>query len=356
MTKTPLIIGGGLWGGLLAWRWNTLYPDVPFRLIEQNHVFGGNHTWSFHGSDVGESLNWLRPFIEKSWDRYEVKFPELHRELNLSYHSITSEKFHSVLKDLPRDKYSLGTSYQPIDSDDWAIDARNVFQVGKTGWQKFLGLEIKTRVPHGITNPVLMDALLAQTDGFRFIYYLPFSEERILVELTSYSNEEFINEEEYEKIIWEKLAEKNIAVESVLRREKASLPIPLEKVTKTISDNVINLSGIFHDTTGYSLPYAVKVIESLLSEKPSFTSFQTKLAAFEKRIAQDRAFFRTLNRFMFRASGNAQRYKMLQFFYKHRPELISHFYAGEMGQLEKVRFFMGKPPVSIFSAMKEVLG
>jgi lycopene beta-cyclase len=356
MNNIPVIIGGGLWGGLLAYRWNMLYPGIPFKLIEKDSAFGGNHTWSFHGSDVGKSIEWLGPFIEKSWDRYEVKFPDLERELKLSYHSITSEKFNSVLQSLPSEKFSLGHRYVSENQEGWKIDARGLCHIHKTGWQKFVGIEIKTRSPHGITNPVLMDALLPQEDGFRFIYYLPFSPDRLLVELTSYSNEKAIDEAEYEKVIWEKISEKNLFVESVLRKEMAALPIPLERVTFESEANVVNLAGIFHDTTGYSLPYAVKLIDDLLTEKPSLEFFQSKIKEFEKRIAKDRAFFRTLNRFMFKASGNQDRYKMLQFFYKHQPELISHFYAGELSFTEKIRFFMGKPPVSIFSAMKEVFG
>ena len=46
------IVGGGLSGALIALAAAKRRPDARIRLIEGAAQFGGNHVWSFFGSDV----------------------------------------------------------------------------------------------------------------------------------------------------------------------------------------------------------------------------------------------------------------------------------------------------------------
>jgi len=57
----------------------------------------------------------------------------------------------------------------------------------RCGFQKFLGLELELAEDHGLSRPILMDATVAQIDGFRFFYVLPFDRRRVLVEETFFS-------------------------------------------------------------------------------------------------------------------------------------------------------------------------
>src|SRR5690606_41823207 len=69
------------------------------------------------------------------------------------------------------------------------IDARgpgDVVALGP-GWQKSVGREYRFAQPHGLDGPIIMDATVDQAEGYRFVYCLPFSETRILVEDTYYS-------------------------------------------------------------------------------------------------------------------------------------------------------------------------
>ncbi len=43
------ILGGGLAGGLIALALRKARPDCTLLLVEQDHVLGGNHVWSFFG-------------------------------------------------------------------------------------------------------------------------------------------------------------------------------------------------------------------------------------------------------------------------------------------------------------------
>ena len=55
-------------------------------------------------------------------------------------------------------------------------------------YQKFLGQEVELASPHGLTRPILMDATVGQADGYRFIYVLPFTDTRLLIEDTYYAD------------------------------------------------------------------------------------------------------------------------------------------------------------------------
>src|SRR3546814_18600308 len=41
---------------------------------------------------------------------------------------------------------------------------------------------------HGLARPIIMDARVPQIDGYRFVYLLPFSPDRLFVEDTYYSD------------------------------------------------------------------------------------------------------------------------------------------------------------------------
>ena len=52
---------------------------------------GGNHTWSFHASDVDdEGAALLEPLVVRRWPQVEVAFPDHQRRLPMGYATLTS--------------------------------------------------------------------------------------------------------------------------------------------------------------------------------------------------------------------------------------------------------------------------
>ena len=54
-TRDPhdvIIVGGGLSGGLLAWRLMQRQPQLDLCLVDSGLRLGGNHTWSFFDDDL----------------------------------------------------------------------------------------------------------------------------------------------------------------------------------------------------------------------------------------------------------------------------------------------------------------
>jgi lycopene beta-cyclase len=63
-----------------------------------------------------------------------------------------------------------------------------------------------------------------------------------------------------------------------------------------------------------------------------------------------------LNRMLFRGADGADRYKILERFYRLQPSLIARFYAGNTTLGDMARILSGKPPNSIGRAIKAIWG
>lgn len=350
---TILIKGGGLWGSLLAYALFKNRPNQKFKLIESEASFGGNHTWCFHQSDISkQSMTWLRDFVVKSWDGYDVAFPNRKRALPLPYHAISSHHLSELLiRTLPPEYYALNE--KKGDSSTIVFDARGLVDGSASlAYQKFVGLDVELESPHGLTKPILMDATVEQKDGFRFIYFLPWSETKILIEDTRYSDTPEIDFKEFKDDILKVIESRGWKLKTIHRTEEAALPIPLSEIKELGSEDSISLAGIFHDTTGYSLPDAVRLIQRIIELKEiSPETIREAVSNYRQERSKDRSFFRLLNRLLFKAGDPKFRYKMLEHFYGKPQSLISRFYSGQMSKLERMRFFIGFPPVPVFGAI-----
>lgn len=358
MNKPIVILGGGLWGGLLAYRLKMLHPQQQIVLLEGQSKIGGNHTWSFHGSDVSaESLVWLKPFLKMSWEGYTVNFPGFSREFNSHYHAISSEQFNEIITNSLGESVRLNqvVSLQEAQTyGSYVIDARGKFNTKRHGYQKFVGLEVELESPHNLDLPILMDAKVSQFDGYRFLYYLPFTPTTVLVEDTRYSKHPSLDEREIQESIMNEISRRDWVVKNVIRKEIGVLPIPLEKIRHSEYQGSIDLAGILHDTTGYSFPDAVRLVELIVQTDLSKESVIQCVSKYRQVREKDRGFFRLLNLLMFEAARDNERYRVFQHFYKLPNQLIARFYQGNLSLFERLRIFTGKPPVKITSAVRSI--
>ena len=201
-----LIVGGGLAGGLIALALADAGRGRGVVLVDQGRVLGGNHTWSFHDSDLDASQHQLvSALVTNRWPRQLVRFPGRERTIDTGYASITSETFARIVGDrleaagtrlmLGQKVATVGESQVGLDDgtvirSKRVIDARGPEQRqlgSETGYQKFVGLELELSEDGPWTMPIVMDATVPQIDGYRFVYVLPFSPRRVLVEDTMYS-------------------------------------------------------------------------------------------------------------------------------------------------------------------------
>ncbi|WP_246763810.1 lycopene cyclase family protein, partial [Cronobacter sakazakii] len=115
-------------------------------------------------------------------------------------------------------------------------------------------------------------------------------------------------------------------------------------------------AGLFHATTGYSLPHAATLADLIAAQPPASSAALYALTAdYAQRQWRRQRFFRLLNRMLFLAGKPDQRWQVMQRFYGLNAGLIARFYAGRLTPMDMARLLTGKPPVPVGEAMQAVL-
>jgi lycopene beta-cyclase len=211
---------------------------------------------------------------------------------------------------------------------------------------------------HGLAEPVIMDATVEQGGDYRFIYLLPLGPDRLLVEDTRYSDSPDLAHAPSAEAIGAYVADRGWAIAEVLREESGVLPITLAGDPEAFWDEKPGLvprsglrAGLFHPTTGYSLPEAVRLAELVAGTRPlSSSHLFARVRDHAMGRWRDQGFFRLLNRLLFDAAEGDARYRVLERFYRLPEPLIRRFYAGHPILFDKARLLAGKPPVPLAAA------
>lgn len=369
-----ILVGGGLANGLIAWRMQQVRPQARVLVLESGCMLGGNHTWSFHDGDLTPAQHaWLAPLVAHRWEGYSVAFPGRSRSLASGYASITSSRFDAVLRAALASQVRLNTPVASLSARTVTLTDGRLLRAGAVidgrglrpsrhltlGLQKFVGHELQLTRPHGLTQPVLMDATVDQHDGYRFVYLLPLNDDTLLVEDTYYSDNEKMDVVRLRERIAAYVASRGWVVAKMLREEHGVLPITLAGDVNAFWEETQGIAraglaaGLFHSTTGYSLPSAVQLAE-MIAALPDISSAPLFHAIRQHAAAQWKAqgFFRLLNRMLFRAAAPDQRWRVMQRFYGLPAPLIERFYAARLGVLDKARILAGKPPVPVGAAWR----
>ncbi|MGQ4879332.1 lycopene beta-cyclase CrtY [Billgrantia sp. LNSP4103-1] len=389
-----ILVGGGLANGLIALRLKQVRPELDVLVLEQEAAPGGNHTWSFHDSDLTPAQwDWVGPLVGCRWPQHEVRFPQRRRTLQSGYASLFSKDFASVLRDTLGSDLRVGVRAAQLDPTQVQLEDGRTLHAGAVvdgrgvatsphlalGCQAFLGQELRLARPHGLSGPILMDATVAQSEGYRFVYVLPFTQDTLLIEDTHYVNSDRVNSDRAnsdwansDRVDMGRLEPQhlrdNIAdyahasgwqVQAMLREENGVLPITLAGDFAAFWREADSQprsglrAGLFHPTTGYSLPHAVRLAERIarlddLSAPALFDAIRREALGEWRR----QGYFRLLNRMLFLAGRPEQRWRVMQRFYGLPEPLIQRFYAGRLTALDKLRIVTGKPPVPLGEALR----
>lgn len=374
-----ILAGGGLANGLIAWRLRQLRPELRVLCIEEQETLGGNHTWSFHDGDLNDAQReWLAPLIVRQWAGYDVHFPGLSRHMPSGYASVTSERFAQVIGSALGDRLWLGQCIAHVEPTQVLLVNGRILHAGAVidgrgvqpsahlvlGQQAFLGQLVKVDRPHGLVDPIIMDARVAQGQGYRFVYVLPFSADTLLIEDTHYVEAQTASDAQLRAHISEYAIQAGWTIRQVLREEQGILPITLAGDFDAFWDQTSDQpksglrAGLFHCTTGYSLPHAVRLADWLASRSIhdlGAARLALDLREYARLEWNRQGFYRLLNRMLFLAGQPQDRWQVMQRFY-HLPEaLIERFYAGHTHWRDRLRVLVGKPPVPIGEAMRAAL-
>lgn len=342
------IVGGGLQGALLA----LALRDRRLALIERDASLGGNHLWSFHAGDVPAAARpWIEPLVVARWPAYRIAFPDRLRSIDEEYASISSERLDQVVRGALGDSVLLGTDVRNVSANAvelangqnlrarQVIDCRGPAALplqGAHAFQKFCGVELQGL--HRLALPTLMDARVEQRDGFRFIYLLPLAADRVLVEDTRFSTAPALDAAavEADALDWARSA--GLGGE-VVRRESGVLPLPLERLPWPGSGSPLRAGyggGFFHPVTGYSLPLAVRLALRIAAGDLD--------ARWLAQVRAQQRFGLLLNRLLYRATPEDERWRVLSRFYALPAAAIRRFYALETTRADRARILCGRPP------------
>lgn len=359
-----MLVGGGLQNALIVLALLSARPDARVTLIEREPQLGGNHTWCFHEGDVpAEARSWLDALVVQRWPEHEVIFPAYRRRLRQEYCAISSAALNDVVtrrlaaspngRLLRASVRALGPAGVELEdgrrvSAELVIDARGPdrTRLEAGGYQKFLGLELEVAPGSAPLVPVLMDASVAQLDGFRFMYVLPLASDRVLVEDTYYSTRPELDEAALEERVCDYARDHGLRVRGVLRRERGVLPLPVALPLHAADASPVvagYAGGLFHPTTGYSLPVALRFALLLAGAAPRAipgAALEAWLTGHRRQVR----FCLWLNRMMFGAFAPEERYHVLERFYRLPEGTIRRFYALDMNALDRARIVCGRPP------------
>jgi lycopene beta-cyclase len=363
-----VLVGGGLANGLVALALRARHPRVRIALVEAGPAVGGNHTWSFHETDLDErAAAAVEPLVVRRWGAVDVAFPDGRRTIPTGYATISSARFDEVLRAtlaVPGSTLALGARAVSIGpgevrlADGRRLAGRVVLDgrgparprhFESAGFQKFLGLEVELAPGAPLPDrPLLMDATVPQLDGYRFVYVLPLGARRALVEDTYYSDSPELERETLRSRVRSYLEERGFSVARVLREEAGALPIPWSHEGTAPLGSPVRLGylgGWFHPTTGYSLPIAARVAATIAAHPPEEVA--GALAAEWRALRRQARFCHALNRLLFRAAVPGARWQVFSRFYRLPQATIERFYALQTTATDRARIVCGRPPAGV---------
>jgi lycopene beta-cyclase len=362
-----VLVGGGLATSLIALALFQQRPGARVAIVEQQTRLGGNHLWCFHAGDVAAAEALVQPLVECRWDGYDVKFPELTRGLDEPYAAVPSDRLDRVVQrafaERPHCQLFLGRRAERVTatsvelssgeqlSAQVVIESRGPAALptpGGTGYQKFVGLELELERPSPLTRPLLMDALVEQRDGFRFMYGLPLGRQRVLLEDTYFSDTSALDHARLEAEILAYAERHRFAVRGVARREHGVLPLPIASppLPEPAADEPLKAGyqgGWFHPVTGYSFPVAVRLALAVAGCAPAELRTHVWRALLRQQRSQLR-FGTLLNRMLFTAFASHERHHAIARFYRLPPASIRRFYALDLTRTDRLRIVCGRPP------------
>lgn len=369
------IAGGGLSGGLIALALARARPEVRVTLVEEGPVLGGQRRWSWFASDLPpDGAGLLARFRKSEWDAgYDVVFPAYARRLTTPYRSLASDDFDAALRrELPAEAVRCNRRIAALDgggvtlSDGERIAARATIDCRgfeptphlTGGWQVFMGRYLRTAAPHRVARPVIMDAGVPQLGGYRFVYVLPLGAHELLVEDTYYADAPVLDRSALSSRIEAYCAENGWTGE-ILGHETGVLPVvtggDFGAWQRASASEGVALAGarggFWHPLTSYTLPQAVAVaLEVAANADLPGDQLAALLAAKARQHWRRTAFYRCLGRMLFGAAAPAERYKVLERFYRLPQPLVERFYAARSTAGDRRRVLCGRPPVPVTKA------
>tara|TARA_B100000686_G_C16806734_1_gene991660 strand:- start:6403 stop:7557 length:1155 start_codon:yes stop_codon:yes gene_type:complete len=354
-----IICGGGASGLLLI---RQLFSDSFFYnkkilLIEKEEKKSNDRTWSYW-EKIDGPLDYL---VSKKWKRGFFKSKSFEKKFSMdpyTYKSVRAEDFYNSFEKLST-KYSnffsvkasvlkINSKMNQVITDKGEFYGDFIFSsiLDLSGLKKqkkypilkqhFIGQFVETQ--NKIFDPetiTFMDFKIEQKNETRFMYLLPYSKTKALIEYTLFSANH-LKENEYINAIEKYLQKMNPGSYKILGSESGSIPMTAFKFKSANTKNLLYIGtagGWTKSSTGYTFLNALNKTKSL----KDYLKLNKPLNQFEKNNRfwfYDMIFLDVLDKY--NSKGHLIFQKM---FANNKPEIIFKFLAEKSSIWEEVKLF-----------------
>jgi len=288
-----IIAGVGCAGLSLLYRMlkNPVLQKKKILLVDKALKTDNDRTWCFWEKDKGifESI------VRHQWKTLEFKTEKFTNEFELAeykYKMIKGIDFYNFVLNYAKKFDAVEFKQEDILAFD-VIDHKAVLKTSSgtytskyifnstsllnpplskdnTLLQHFMGWEIEITQP--LFNPdvgTLMDFSIEQKDGITFMYVLPISKNRALIEYTLFTST-VLDKNDYrkalEKYIHNKLSLKDY---TIIEEEYGIIPMSLKRFTPHFKKNVINIGtagGYTKSSSGYTFQFIQKHADKMMHQ------------------------------------------------------------------------------------------
>ncbi|MBJ3764560.1 lycopene cyclase [Maribius pontilimi] len=355
------ILGGGCAGLSLAVR--LARSDLSVRVIEPRPAYVDDRAWSFWRTAPDP----FQDCVRKQWSHWTVKGPQgvaRRTSSHMRYQTVESGAFYQRAQDMISDgsntDLSLGVSATEVTraGDHWlvetdagamtaaaVVDTRPPARVPTYG-QFFLGREIRTERPVFDPDVVqLMHFRSAQSAGVDFVYILPFTRTRALVEVTSFAPFN-PGRDTYTSWLDAEIAALDAGRIEILRVEAGALPMEVGYADPG-PDGIIRMGlggGAARPSTGYAFVrsqiQADRVAAALISGQTPDTRLDGPVTRF-----MDRVFLQVL------ATAPARGPSLFGTLFRNAsPDRLERFLSGSTHPIDRLSVMASLPPLPFLRA------
>lgn len=355
------ILGGGCAGLSLAVR--LARSDLSVRVIEPRPEYIDDRAWSFWRTRPDP----FEDCVRKQWASWTVQGDNgktLRTSSTMRYQTVESGAFYGLAREridqgkatslsmgvTANDVIRTGTGWR-IDTDAGALTAATVVDTRPprrvpTYGQFFLGREIETERPVFDPDTVqLMHFRRARSTGVDFVYILPFSAHRALVEVTSFAPQ---NPGHHVFTGWleEEIAALDPGKTETIRTEAGALPMEAG-FTDPVPEGVIRMGlggGAARPSTGYAFArnqmQADQIASALVGGYVPNTGLDGPITRF-----MDRVFLQVLTAEPDRGPA------LFETLFRNAPhDRLERFLSGSTSTADRVSVMASLPPLPFLHA------
>ena len=295
--KMPVaVLGAGCAALSLAARSNA-FPSHQFTIIDPETHVSDDHIWGFWAMPW---LSHVTSVTRKTWHNWRIISPDLMLELSSKTHPYCALSRHEWLNQCRQRATNAGVRI--VNSLDHLnprqiLDSRPPKSPPGALLQHFLGYEITSN--HDVFEPdtaILMDFRCDQTRGVHFIYYLPFTQRRALVESTLFSTS-LVSEDFYDKAIKRYLTDPLGCTDyTIKRRERGVIPMASLQQRESDITGIGANGGAIRPSSGYAFSFIQKQIDQISNSAKPGKPLQVKKPHSRFEIMMDQIFLKVIRR------------------------------------------------------------